>query len=338
MSVIYAVNGQYINETVSSGVISGTSIYFTIPWHPNSTIDRIRLWNTTSSAPDVTEIHILNSGAHFREGAIANNDHVYYSDFNNVVVAASNNYTAIWNFTTPIYIEDLYNRPYLSVLVILTASVTNGRYFLNAVGKKNVATSSYITADRTNVEALKDYRVLIGRNQTGTGGTGGDIYDVSTLAVGNGGDNSSEFALKSADDYVYVGSSKKVDHWEFALKTVAGTATTITGQIWDGTTWSSFTTIDNTSSGNSDSLKYSGVIEGAGLGSSVWGAVKLSTANNILFPNDPLTTLENSIIAGQTQPVNIPANPPRFWARFKVWSVASNNIEFGRILPILENY
>ena len=172
MSVIYAVNGQFINKTVSSGVISGTSIYFTIPWHPSSTIDRIRLWNTTSSTPDVTELHILNSGAHFRLGAIANNDHVYYSDFNNVVVAASNNYTAIWNFAAPVYIEDLYNRPYLSVLVILTTSVTNGRYFLNVVGKKNVTTSSYIIADKTNVDGLRDYRVLIGQNQTGTGGTG----------------------------------------------------------------------------------------------------------------------------------------------------------------------
>lgn len=338
MSVIYAVNGQYLNETVSSGVISGTSIYFTIPWHPSSTIDRIRIWNSTSSTNNIDEMHILNSGAHFRQGAISNNDHVYYSDFNDITVAASNNYTAVWSLNPAVYIEDLYNRPYLSVLVILKTAVTNGKYFLNVVGKKNVATSSYITADRTNVEGLKDYRVLVGQNQTGTGGTGGVIYDVSSLAVGNGGDNSSEFAFKSANDYVYVGSSKKVDHWEFVLKTVAGTATTITGQIWNGTTWSQFTTIDNTSSGNSDSLKYSGVIEGAGLGSSVWGAVKLSSANNILLPNDPLTTLESSMLAGSIPSVNLPVNPPKFWARFKVWSVASNNIEFGKILPIIENY
>jgi hypothetical protein len=338
MSVIYAINGQYLNETVTSGTISGTSIYFTVPWHPSSTIDRIRLWNTTSSTPDVNEMHILNSGAHFRQGAISNNDHVYYSDFNNISVASSNNYTAIWNFATPVYIEDLYNRPYLSVLIILTTSVTNGKYFLNVVGKKNVQTSNYVLADRTNVEETKDYRVLVGQNQTGTGGTGGVIYDVSTIAKGNGGINASEFAFKSANDYVYSGSSKKIDHWEFVLKTPAGTATTITGQIWNGTTWSSFTTIDNTSSGNSDTLKYSGVIEGSGLGSSVWGAVKLSTANNPLFPNDPLTLLEDSMIAGLTQPVNLPANPPRYWARFKVWNVASNNIEIARIVPISENY
>jgi hypothetical protein len=338
MSVIYAINGQFLNETVTSGTISGTSIYFTVPWHPSSTIDRIRLWNTTSSTNNIDEMHILNNGAHFRQGAIANNDHVYFSDFNDVTVAASNNYTVIWSLNPPVYIEDLYNRPYLSVLVILKTSVTNGKYFLNVVGKKNVASSSYIISDKTNVEGLRDYRVLIGQNQTGTGGTGGVIYDVSTLAAGNGGDNSSEFAFKSANDYVYVGSSKKVDHWEFALKTVAGTATTITGQIWNGTTWSQFTSIDNTSSGNSDSLKYSGIIEGAGLGSSVWGATKLSSANNILLPNDPLTTLENSMLLGNVPSINLPANPPRFWARFKVWSVASNNIEFGKILPIIENY
>jgi hypothetical protein len=338
MSVIYAINGQFLNKTVTSGTISGTSIYFTIPWHPSSTIDRIRLWNTTSSTPDVNEMHILNSGAHFRQGAIANNDHVYYSDFNNISVASSNNYTAIWNFATPVHVEDLYNRPYLSVLIILTTSVTNGKYFLNVVGKKNVQTSNYVLADSTNVEETKDYRVLVGQNQTGTGGTGGVIYDVSTIAKGNGGINASEFAFKSANDYVYLGSSKKIDHWEFVLKTPAGTATTITGQIWNGTTWSSFTTIDNTSSGNSDTLKYSGIIEGAGLGSSVWGAVKLSTANNPLFPNDPLTLLENSMLNGLTQPVNLPANPPRFWARFKVWNVASNNIEIARIIPISENY
>lgn len=338
MSVIYAINGQYLNETVTSGTISGTSIYFTVPWHPTSTIDRIRLWNSTSSTNNIDEMHILNSGAHFRQGAIANNDHVYYSDFNDVTVAASNNYTVIWSLNPAVYIEDLYNRPYLSVLVILKTSVTNGKYFLNVVGKKNVQTSNYVLADRTNVEGIKDYRVLVGQNQTGSGGTGGVIYDVSTVASGNGGINANELAFKSANDYIYVGASKKVDHWDFVLRTPAGTATTITGQIWDGTTWSTFRAIDNTSSGNSDTLKYSGIIEGAGLGTSVWGAVKFSTANNLLFPNDPLTLLENSMLNGLTQPVNLPANPPRYWARFKVWDVTSNNIEIARILPILENY
>ena len=338
MSVIYAINGQYLNETVSSGTISGTSIYFTVPWHPSSTIDRIRLWNNTSSTNNIDEMHILNSGAHFRQGAIANNDHVYFSDFNDVTVAASNNYTVIWSLNPPVYIEDLYNRPYLSVLVILKTAVTSGNYFLNVVGKKNVQTSNYVLADRTSVEITKDYRVLVGQNQTGTGGTGGLIYDVSTVASGNGGINASEFAFKSANDYIYVGASKKLDHWDFVLKTPAGTATTITGQIWNGTTWSTFRTIDNTSSGNSDTLKYSGVIEGAGLGSSVWGPVKLSSANNLLFPNDPLTLLEDSMIAGLTQPVNLPANPPRFWARFKVWNVTSNNIEIAKIVPVLEIY
>jgi hypothetical protein len=339
MSVIYAINGQYLSETVSSGVITGTSIYFTLPWHPCSTIERIRIWNTTSSTNNIDEMHILSNGSHFRNGGgTPDSDYVYYSDFNDQSVSATNNYTIIWSLNPAVYIEDLYNRPYLSVLVILKTSVTNGRYFLNVVGKKNVQTSNYILADRTNVEETKDYRVLVGQNQTGTGGTGGVIYDVSTIAKGNGGMNSNEFAFKSANDYVYLGSSRKIDHWEFVLKTPAGTATTITGQIWNGTTWSTFRTFDNTSSGNSDTLKYSGVIEGSGLGSSVWGPVKLSTANNPLFPNDPLTLLEDSMIAGLTQPVNLPANPPRFWARFKVWNVASNNIEIARIIPISENY
>ena len=75
MSVIYAINGQFLNETVTSGVISGTSIYFTVPWHPASTIDRIRMWNTTSSTNNIDEMHILNSGAHFRLGSLTNNDH-----------------------------------------------------------------------------------------------------------------------------------------------------------------------------------------------------------------------------------------------------------------------
>jgi hypothetical protein len=111
------------------------------------------------------------------------------------------------------------------------------------------------------------------------------------------------------------------------------------GQLWNGTAWSTFTAIDDTSTGNSDTMKFSGIVEGSGLGSSSWVAVKADFSANTLLPNDPLTVQQNSIIAGGYPIVVLPPNPERYWTRFNLSAVAAGGIvTFNKILPVSEVY
>jgi len=65
-----------------------------------------------------------------------------------------------------------------------------------------------LKTETIGLEKLTDYRVLIGKAQSGTGGTAGTIYDVTGLAKGTGGENLSQFNLNATTDYVYVGSKE----------------------------------------------------------------------------------------------------------------------------------
>lgn len=340
MAVIHHTNSAYLSETVTSGSISGTTVYFTIPWHPASVIERVRIWNTSSDTKNLSGITIMNNGAHVRSLDTNSLDHVLYYDSTSKTVSAASLYTAAWDFNPPIFQEDLYCRPFVYIKVTIQSAVTDTKYFCNVVGRKQYATS-YINTDSTQITVLDDYRVLVGKNQTGTGGTGGLIYDVTKLAIGNGGENSTFFNFSSTNDYIYVGSRKKIDHFEFDLKTpstqTSGTGQTLQAQIWDGTTWSSVNVNDNTSSGNVDTMKYSGMVETVGTGSSTWVPVTLRPSTNILFPDDPLTAQQDRIIAGGYPIVVLPPNPERYWTRFKLSSYLAN-VDVAKILPINEIY
>jgi hypothetical protein len=180
---------------------------------------------------------------------------------------------------------------------------------------------------------------LIGKTQSGTGGTAGTIYDVTGLAKGTGGENASQFNLAATTDYVYVGSSKKIDHWEFQVGIGLTAPASLQGQYWNGSAWTTFTVIDDTSTGNSDTMKFSGIVEGSGLGSSSWSPVKADFSSNTLLPNDPLTVQQNRIIAGGYPIVVLPPNAERYWVRFNLSAVATGGIvSFNKILPVSETY
>jgi hypothetical protein len=209
---------------------------------------------------------------------------------------------------------------------------------ISASGKKAVPTS-YVNAVKTGVEVLNDYRVLIGRAQTGTGGTAGTIYDVTGVAKGSGGENSGEFNLQATTDYIYVGSRKKIDHWEFQVGLGLTAPANLQGQLWNGSAWSTFSLIDDTSTGNSDTFKFSGIVEGAGIASSTWLPVKANFSANTLLPADPLTVQQNRIYSGGYPIILLPPNPERYWVRFNLSSVATGGIvKFNQILPISESY
>jgi hypothetical protein len=86
-------------------------------------------------------------------------------------------------------------------------------------------------------------------------------------------------------------------------------------------------------------MKFSGIVEGSGLGSSTWVPVKADFSVNTLLPNDPLTVQQNRIISGGYPIVVLPPNPERYWVRFNLSAVAADGIvTFNKILPISETY
>jgi hypothetical protein len=89
-------------------------------------------------------------------------------------------------------------------------------------------------------------------------------------------------------------------------------------------------------------MRFSGIIEGLGIGSSTWAPVVFRPSTNIQLPNDPLTGIADSMgITGTYPVVMLPPNPPRFWARFRV-NTSSNllwqPLRLAKLLPIEEDY
>jgi hypothetical protein len=337
MSVINGLYNQHLRASVGF-TVTGTTVYATLPWHPQSTIDEIRVTNTSGTAFTITALNILNTGAHYRNSTIDGKSHVILRDGTDKNATAAEAYWAGYQFNPPIYHDNLYDRPYLNLVVSFTEARTNIPMRITAVGKKAVS-NSYLKADSQGIEIIDDYRVLIGKAQTGTGGTAGTIYDVTGLAKGTGGENAAQFNLSATTDYVYVGSKKKIDHWEFQVGIGLTAPANLQGQHWNGSAWSTFTALDDTSTGNSDTMKFSGIVEGSGLGSSSWVPVKADFTANTLLPNDPLTVQQNRIIAGGYPIVVLPPNPERYWVRFNLSAVATGGIvTFNKILPVSETY
>jgi hypothetical protein len=337
MSVVNGLYYQVLRSSIGF-TVTGTSVYATIPWYPQSTIDELKITNVSGTAFTVSAFSILNTGAHYRNSTTDGKSHVIYRDGTDVNATAAESYFARWGFNPPVFHENLYDRPFLNIAVTFTESKTNIPLRITAVGKKALATTSART-ETNAVEITNDYRVLVGRGQSGSAGTGGTIFDVTRVAIGNGGENAPEFKFALVNDYIYVGSKKKIDHWEFQVGLGSSAPSTLTGEIWSGSAWSAFTVIDDTSTGNSDTMKFSGILEGSGLGSSAWSPVVFRPSDNILLPNDPLTAQQDRIIAGGYPIVVLPENSPRYWARFKMNTVpAGSEVILSKILPVSEAY
>ena len=335
MSVINGLYYQHLRSSIGF-TVSGTTVYATLPWHPQSTIDEIRVTNTAGTAFTITALNVLDAGAHYRNSTTDGKAHVIYRDPTDKNATSNEAYWTSYELNPPVFHDNLYNRPYLNLVVSFTESKTNIPLRITATGKKAVATT-YAKSDHPGLEILRDYRVLMGKGQSGTGGTGGAIYDVTGLAKGTGGENSSNFNFSAVNDYLYVGSKSKVDHWDFQVGTATTGGTNLIGELWTGSAWSAFTVLDDTSTGNNDTLKFSGVVEGLGIGTSTWSPVKFDYSVNTLLPNDPLTVQQNRIISGGYPIVVLPPNPERYWVRFRVQTI-DTPITFNKILPVSETY
>ena len=336
MSVINGLYYQTLDKTVSLGPVTGTVFYFTIPWEANSYVDSVRLYSNAASNYSVVNMAILDDGAHFRYNSL-DQAGVVYADDSTKQGKASNNYLIQWPLASPVFVASLYNRPYLHIMIETATSQTNITWYLDVHGKKATPAKTSF-AESTNIIRDPNYRVLVGKAQSGAGGTGGTIYDV-TLPMTNKGNSTAEFCnFTAANDYFYVGSTKQERHWEFGVTTPAVTGTTLTAEYWNGTTWSttSLVLLDNTSSGNSNTLKYSGIVEVRSAILPLWKPTQMDGTSP--KPLDPLNTLIANVRSGAVRPQLFQDNPDKYWIRFKVGDVTGGAIQMGHILPIRQTY
>ena len=96
MSVVHNQYNQYVSSTVGTVGVGGTLVYFTLPWQPASIVDRVRFWNTSGNAVNVSNIVIYNNAAHFRAGDQTNRDQTIYTDSTSTVIA-DNFYSSYFN-------------------------------------------------------------------------------------------------------------------------------------------------------------------------------------------------------------------------------------------------
>jgi hypothetical protein len=135
MSVINGLYNQHLRASVGF-TATGTVFYATLPWHPQSTIDEIRVTNTAGTAFTITALNILDAGAHYRNSTTDGKAHLIYRDGTDVNATAAESFIARWGFNPAIYHEQLYNRPFLNVAFTFTESRSNIALRISAIGKK----------------------------------------------------------------------------------------------------------------------------------------------------------------------------------------------------------
>lgn len=340
MAVIYGnFNAQLDNFASVQGVGSTDTFYFTIPWNKASTVDQINIWNTTSTSMTVDAVYLTSDNAHYRYNP-DDMSHLLYVDDTNKAGKATQGYFVTYPINPGAFTKNIYGRNYLEVIVVMTAGISNAKLYCQALGKK-ATVSDTILGEVSGVLTDKSYRVLMGKNQTGVGGTGGACYDITGVMTGRGGENSTQAGFATTNDYVYVGSTKKLDHWEFVLSGVGQTNANLSMQYWNGSTWSSTgcTILDRTSALGSDTMRFSGIIENKGLNvmQSLWIPTRMSGTGRSLL-TDPAYTYVEAVNAGTIQPGTLAYDPARYWMRFSVSKVVGSGVSFAQILPIAENY
>jgi hypothetical protein len=339
MAIVYGSYGQALDNFVSVQSVGSTdTFYFTIPWYKASYIEHINIWNSTGTAMTIDAVYILNNSAHYRYNN-TDKGHIMWVDFTDKVGRAAQGYFVNYSVDPVAFVENLYGRNYLEILVITTANISNAKMFCQAVGRKNI-NSNYELADRSGISNDRSYRVLMGKNQSGVGGTGGTCYDITGLMTGRGGENKSQAGFATTNDYLYVGSTKQLTHWEFRLSGYGQTNAALNMQYWNGRTWSStgVTILDGTFS-CVDTMRFSGIIENDGLAAmgSSWKATRMSGTGLSLL-TDPNYTYVEAINAGTIQPATLAWDPARYWMRFSVSKVVGSGVSFSQILPISEEY
>ena len=236
MAIIYGSYNQQLKSTVSLPSTTGSLFYFTLPWYPQSYVDEVRFWNTSGTACTVTSMLILNDGAHYRNSSTDNKGQIVYRDPTDKQTYATDAYYASWSMTPAPYSDNIYNRPFLNVLISTTGSTTLTPT-IQVIGRKAVG-NSYIDTDSQGLLVDKSYKVLIAKSASAIGGTGGTIYDITSAVTKKGGDNAKQAGFATTTDYLYIGSVNKIDHFEFNLSGTATTAAALAMEFGNGITGS----------------------------------------------------------------------------------------------------
>jgi hypothetical protein len=63
MSVINGLYNQILKSSIGF-TVTGTAVYTTLPWYPQSTIDELRITNVSGTAFTISAFSILDNGAH----------------------------------------------------------------------------------------------------------------------------------------------------------------------------------------------------------------------------------------------------------------------------------
>ena len=134
MSVINGLYYQHLRSSVGF-TATGTTFYATIPWHPQSTIDEIRVTNAAGTAFTISNLLILDNGAHYRNSIVDGKAHIIYRDATDKNATSNEGFWTSYNFTSPIFHENLYDRPYLNIGINLSESKTNYPFRIFVTGK-----------------------------------------------------------------------------------------------------------------------------------------------------------------------------------------------------------
>lgn len=303
MSVFSAIVNKeqpLISTVVSPPTLSGgDTIYVTIPWVPNSYIDKIVL-SSTENFSDV-QIKLLSDGASYRLASTDNQQGYIVHQ-----ITQTGNFTQWYAFDVQTSYSDNYHCGYMYVLIESpSANFTTGSVFtITAYGHKQL--SLLHNMDYSPYKNDKNFRAL----KLTSGNT--QATDLTAMLAGNGPPTENGYApvcFASTSDTMYFGSDKSFSALEFQIYSGAQTTGQFTWQYYraDTSTWTTFTPIDNTSDGQATpgEFNYSGTFALPTM--TGWGPAQLST--------DPLKIMIDEIIAGTRPPMGMTHNPSRYWIR-----------------------
>ena len=136
MAVIYGNYNQALDSYVGVQAVGSTdTFYFTLPWHKASYVESLNIWNTTGTNMTVDAIYLVNNGPHYRYNS-ADVAHIMYSDQTDKVGKANQGYYVTYSMSPGAYVENLYNRNYLDVIVVTTTALSNAKMYCQAIGDR----------------------------------------------------------------------------------------------------------------------------------------------------------------------------------------------------------
>ena len=145
MAIVYGSYAQTLDNYVSVQSVGSTdTFYFTIPWYKASYIEHINIWNSTSTNMTIDAVYVLGNAAHYRYD-ITDLAHVMWTDNTDKVGKAAQGYFVNYPANPPAYVENLYGRNYLDILVLTTTNITNAKMFCQVVGRKNTLLMKLLT-------------------------------------------------------------------------------------------------------------------------------------------------------------------------------------------------